>query len=440
MNTSANVELTLDTELTPSQPAHAKSPEVATQRGFNLLAKPTGAVCSLDCKYCFFLSKELLYPGSRFRMADEMLKTYLRQLFESQPGPDVIVAWQGGEPTLVGLDFFKRSVEYAERFKRPGQRVTYSIQTNGTLLNDTWSAFFAEHGFLIGLSLDGPRDLHDAYRVDKAARGTFDQVKRAWDCLVARNVAVNVLCSVHAVNAEHALRTYRFFRDELAAEFIHFTPIVERVTSEILPIANLGWSHPHRVRPLDLQAGDRVTERSVRPEQWGRFLIEIFDEWVGHDVGRVFVQMFDAALAAWVGVPAPTCVFAENCGDAPALEHTGDIYSCDHFVEPKHRLGNIHDTPLSLLVSSEKQRQFGRAKSETLPRHCRECSVRFACNGECPRNRFCSTPDGEPGLNYLCAGYKAFFEHIQLPMRFMAELLRRGRYADDIMRIIEECT
>jgi uncharacterized protein len=405
---------------------------------FHLLAKPTGAVCNLDCKYCFFLSKEMLYPGSRFRMADGLLETYVRQLLESQAGPEVNIAWQGGEPTLMGLDFFMRTVEYAERFKKPGQTLAYTIQTNGTRLHDEWASFFKQHQYLVGLSLDGPRACHDAYRVDKGGLGTFDAVMRGWQVLQKHGVDVNILCTVHAANAGHPREIYRFFRDEIKTEFVQFIPIVERVTAEMLPIANRGWgdrgSDP---RPPYVLEGHEVTDRSVKPEQWGRFLIGVFDEWIQRDVGRVFVQMFDAALASWVGVPPAMCVFNETCGQALALEHNGDLYSCDHYVEPKHLLGNIQQVHMLQLVTSEQQRQFGLAKRDTLPRYCRECAVRFACHGECPKNRFIATPDGEPGLNYLCAGYKAFFTHIDRPMRMMADLLRRGRYADEVMEMLE---
>jgi uncharacterized protein len=415
---------------TTSTLQHARVP-------FHLLAKPTGAVCNLDCKYCFFLSKEMLYPGSRFRMADDLLEIYIRQLLESQAGPEIIVGWQGGEPTLMGLDFFERSIEHVERYKKPGQQVTYTIQTNGTTLNDAWCAFLKRHTFLVGLSVDGPREVHDAYRVDKGGRGSFDDVMQGWERLNRHSVDVNILCSVHAANVDRPLDVYRFFRDNLKTEFIQFIPIIERVTPEMLPVANMGWgergSDP---RPLFLLEGHEVTNRSVGAEQWGRFLIAIFDEWVRRDVGKVYVQMFDAALASFVGAPASMCIFSETCGSALALEHNGDLYSCDHFVEPKYLLGNIRQVHMLQLVTSEQQRQFGLAKRDTLPRYCRECSVRFACHGECPKNRFINTPDGEPGLNYLCAGYKAFFTHIDRPMRLMADLLRHGRYADEAMAML----
>jgi uncharacterized protein len=404
-------------------------------RAFHLLAKPTGAVCNLDCRYCFFLSKEALYPGSRFRMADDLLELYIKQLLEAHRGEEeVTVAWQGGEPTLMGLDFYVRSVELVEKHRRPGQRVLHTMQTNGTKLDDAWCAFFKQHGFLIGLSVDGPKEIHDTYRVNKGGAGSFDQVMRGWEALRRHEVDFNILCTVHAANAGHPLEVYRFFRDELKAEFVQIIPIVERATQETLPVANQGWSErPGSARPLYTQHGHLLTERSVEPEQYGRFLIAIFEEWVRRDVGKVFVQMFDVALASWVGMHT-LCIFSPTCGNALALEHNGDLYSCDHFVEPDFLLGNIRDTNMSDLVASPRQRQFGRDKQDTLPRYCRECEVRFACHGGCPKDRFITTPDGEPGLNYLCPGYKMFFRHIDRPMRGMADLIRRGRYADEIMR------
>ena len=414
-------------------------PPARARADFHLLAKPTGAVCNLDCKYCFFLSKEMLYPGSRFRMADELLETYIRQLLESQASDEVIVGWQGGEPTLMGLPFFERSVELVERYKQPGQRVSYTMQTNGTKLDTRWCRFLKKHKVLVGLSVDGPKAMHDAYRVDKGGKGSFDDVMRGWRHLTDQGVEVNILCTVHAANADHPVEVYRFFRDELRTQFVQFIPIVERVTPQLLPIANQGWgergSDP---RPLYLLEGDQVTDRSVGSEQWGRFLTGVFDEWIKADVGKVYVQMFDAALASWVGAPPSMCIFTETCGSALALEHNGDVYSCDHFVEPAYKLGNIQEVHMLELVTSEQQRKFGLAKRDTLPKYCRDCSVRFACHGECPKNRFLTTPDGEPGLNYLCAGYMAFFKHIDRPMRLMANLLRQGRYADEAMAMLAE--
>jgi uncharacterized protein len=401
------------------------------------MVKPTGSICNLDCKYCFYLSKEMLYPGSRFRMADDLLRTYVRQLLETQRGPEAVLAWQGGEPTLMDRSFFERSIEYAERYKRPGQRVQHSIQTNGTTLDNDWCAFFKRNDVLVGLSVDGPREMHDAYRVDKEGRGTFDSVMRGWDLLRKHEVEVNILCTVHAANQDHPLDVYRFFRDTLGARYLQFIPIVERANADLLPIANQGWSErPGTKRPLYFVSGANVTERSVRAEPYGSFLTAIFDEWVYRDVGQVFVQHFDSALANWLGAPGAVCIFSETCGNAVALEHTGDLYSCDHFVEPVHRLGNIRESHLIDLLTAPQQVAFNLHKRDSLPRYCRECEVRFACHGECPKNRFIDTPDGEPGLNYLCSAYKVFFKHIDRPMRIMANLVRLGRYADEVMSML----
>jgi uncharacterized protein len=418
-------------------PAPKTLPQMPT--AFHLLAKPTGATCNLDCKYCFFLSKEMLYPGSRFRMANDLLEIYIRQLIESHRNvPEVNISWQGGEPTLMGLDFFELSIKYAEKYKKPGQALMYTIQTNGTKIDNEWAAFFKKNNFLVGLSMDGYKELHDTYRVNKGGQGTFDLVKKAWDTLNKHGVDVNILCTVHAANADHPLEIYHYFRDELKAQYMQFIPIVERATSELLPLANQGWSErPGGDRPLYTQIGELVTERTVQPEQYGRFLIAIFDEWVRRDVGQVFVNSFDAALGSWVGQPG-LCIFQKTCGRALAMEHNGDMYSCDHFVEPAYLLGNIRSTHMIDLVMSDQQQKFGQDKFDTLPKYCRECPVLFACYGECPRNRFIHTPDGEPGLNYLCAGYKLFFQHIDHPMRLMADLLRRGHYADEVMNIIAQ--
>lgn len=400
---------------------------------YHLLVKPAGAACNLGCRYCFFLSKEHLYPDASPRMDEATLETYLRQLLASSPGPQVEVAWQGGEPMLRGLDFFRRSVALAERHRRPDQRVLHTIQTNGTLIDDEWAAFFRQAGYLVGLSIDGPRALHDAYRVSKRGEGTFDDVVRAWDILRRHEVDTNVLCTINAANQDHPLEVYRFFRDALQARYIQLIPVVERATADTIALANLGWGGLRGTdRPLYRQQGSLVTGRSVNARKFGRFLIGIFDEWVEHDVGTVFVTTFDVALGSWMG-QHNACIVAPECGRALAMEHNGDVYACDHFVEPGYLIGNVRDTPLAALVTSEQQRRFGRNKFDSLPRYCRECPVQFACHGECPRNRFIGTPDGEPGLNYLCAGYRAFFQHIDAPMKTMVDLIRQGRYADEIM-------
>ncbi len=398
---------------------------------FHLLAKPTGAVCNLDCSYCFFLSKEMLYPGSRFRMADELLEEYVRQLIEAHATvPEVAIAWQGGEPTMMGLDFFRRSIELADRYLKPGQRAVYTIQTNGTLLDEEWAAFFKENEFLVGISIDGPRELHDAYRVNKGGKGSFDQVMKGLDHLRSAGVEWNALTTVHARNGEHGREVYRFLRDECDARFIQFIPIIERVAEAA--DGEVPWSS-WRDRPLYEQKGELVTNRSIGGEQYGRFLIDVFEEWVRRDVGEVYVQLFDVSLANWVGEPPSLCVHSETCGLALALEHTGDLYSCDHFVEPAYKLGNIKEHRMLEMVASQQQRQFGLDKRDTLPQFCLDCDVRFACHGGCPKDRFIRTPDGEPGLNYLCPGFKAFFHHVDPAMRFMGERLRAGGAPSEIV-------
>ena len=408
-----------------------------TPPAFHLLAKPIGPICNLDCEYCFYLSKESLYPGERFQMADEILDTYIRQLLKSHRTPEVTVAWQGGEPTLMGLDFFRRSVELVDRYRRPGQLVQYTIQTNGVLLDDQWASFFKEHNFLVGLSVDGPRELHDRYRVDKNGKGSFDRVMDGYKHLQAHDVDVNVLCTVNAANQNHPLEVYRFFRDEMGIRFLQFIPIVERITEPPLPLAN---HEPNtssgETQPIYVRQGNHITNNSVDPKAFGQFLIAIFDDWVSRDVGEVFVQMFDAALANWHGEPPGICVFSETCGLAVVLEHNGDLYSCDHFVEHDYRLGNITETLMSELVASNQQRAFGLAKQNTLPQYCQNCEVRFACHGGCPKDRFIHTPDGEAGLNYLCTGFKEFFKHIDHPMRLMSALLRQNRAPAEVSAII----
>jgi uncharacterized protein len=383
---------------------------------FHLMTKPRGAICNLDCKYCYFLSKERLYPGSAFRMSETLLEEYIRQYIDAQHVPEVTFAWQGGEPTLMGLDFYRQAVRYQQQHKKPGMHISNTLQTNAVTLDDAWCQFFADHDFLIGASLDGPRQLHDAYRVDKGGAPTFDRVMKGIRLLQNHGVAFNILTTVHAANADYPLEIYRFLRDEVGAEFIQFIPIVERDN-------DTGY-----------QEGSTVTARSVGAAQYGRFLISIFDEWVRRDVGRVYVQIFDVALAAWAGNDPGLCIFKETCGKALAMEHNGDVFSCDHYVEPAYKLGNINAIPLSEIVVMDKQQAFGLAKRDSLPDYCRQCDVRFVCNGGCPKNRFISTPDGDPGLNYLCAGYKAFFTHIGGPMRFMANELAHRRPPANVVK------
>jgi len=395
---------------------------------FHVMAKPIGPVCNLDCTYCYYLEKEKLFPrGENFRMKPEVLDAYIRQYIESQSSPEITFAWQGGEPTLLGVDYFKKIVEL-ERKYAGGRPVHNALQTNGTKLDHEWCRFFRENGFLIGLSIDGPRALHDTYRVDKGGKPTFDRVMHGLNLLKKHQVEFNTLTVVNASNVKHPLKVYDFLR-ETGSGFIQFIPLVERVPAE--RGSNLDFAEP----PEAGQSPSPVTRWSVNAELYGDFLIAIFDQWVRRDVGKVFVQMFDVSLGIWSGAGAGLCVFLENCGRALAIEHNGDLFSCDHFVYPKYQLGNIMNNSLGDMVNSERQSAFGRAKSDLLPKYCRECDVRFACNGECPKHRFIKTPDGEEGLNYLCPAYKKFFHHVDPLMKQMAALLHSGRAPAEIMRL-----
>ena len=395
-------------------------PVTGDVRAFHVMTKPRGAICNLDCKYCYFLAKERLYPDSAFLMSEEMLEAYTRQYIEAQPVPEVTFAWQGGEPTLMGLEFFEQAVHYQQKYKKSGMTIHNAIQTNAVLLNDRWCEFFTANDFLVGVSIDGTKRLHDAYRVDKGGNPTHDRVMYGIRLLQKHKTQFNALVTVHAANAEYPLEVYRFLRDEAGAQFAQFIPIVERDN-------DTGY-----------QEGTQVTERSVTARQYGDFLIAIFDEWVRRDVGRMYVQIFDVALGVWAGQPAGLCIFGETCGTALAMEHNGDLYSCDHYVEPRYLLGNIDETSMREMVMSARQVQFGQDKRDTLPKYCRECSVRFICNGGCPKNRISKTPDGEPGLNILCAGFKAFFTHIDEPMRFMVNELMNRRPPANVMTYLAQ--
>lgn len=385
------------------------------RRAFHVMTKPRGPICNLDCRYCYYLEKESLYPDSDFRMSENLLAEYTRQYIEAQKGAEITFAWQGGEPTLMGLDFFRRALRYQAQYRPSHVRITNTIQTNGVTLDDEWCGFFKENGFLVGISIDGPRHLHDAYRPDKGGSPTFDHVMQGLRLLQKYDVEYNVLTTVHTANADHPLTVYHFLRDEVGTTFMQFIPVVERVgqTSEL-------------------------TEHSVGAAQYGAFLSTIFDEWVRQDVGHIFVQIFDVALATWLGDRPGLCIFEPTCGTALAMEHNGDVYSCDHFVEPAYHLGNIMDVPLDQIATGHQQTQFGTAKRDTLPDQCLNCEVRFICNGGCPKNRFIHTDDGQPGLNYLCTGYRHFFNHISEPMTVMANLLRRGQAPAHVMAYMAE--
>jgi uncharacterized protein len=394
-------------------------------RGFHIMTKPVGPMCNLDCKYCFCLEKESLYPGEAdWAMPGDVLESYIRQYIEGQSVPVISFAWQGGEPTLLGVEYFRKVAELQHRYAG-GKRIENAFQTNGTLLDDRWGEFLAENHFLVGISIDGPRELHDAYRVSKGGQPTFDRVMRGMGYLKEHGVTFNTLTVVQRHNSYHPLEVYRFMK-EIHSEFMQFIPCVERAAPN---------SDSSRLVHISPYSGEQtsVSKWSVEPLQYGKFLCAIFDEWIRNDVARYFVQIFDVALESWVGMEPSLCVLRKTCGMAMAIEHNGDLYSCDHFVYPENRLGNIMESPLASLVNSPRQMKFGLDKWETLPRYCRECEVRFACNGECPKHRFIRTPDGEEGLNYLCEGYKLFFRHIDHYMKFMAGELREGRPPANIM-------
>lgn len=378
---------------------------------FHVMLKPTGAACNLDCQYCFYLRKEALYQGVSSRMSEDVLEEFTRQYLQAQSAPEVYFTWQGGEPTLMGLDFFRKAVHLQRQYAKPGVTVYNALQTNGVLLDDEWCRFLKENRFLVGLSLDGPRDLHDAYRVDKRGRATFEKVYRALKLLQKYQVDYNVLCVVNRHNATQPLRVYRFFRGE-GVRFIQFIPAVEATP----------------------EGG--VTSWTVPPAAWGEFLCTVFDEWVRRDVGTVFVQHFDVALEAWLGLEPSLCVHARSCGNCLAMERNGDLFACDHYVSPDYFLGNLLEVPLAQMVASPFQRQFGEDKWQRLPRQCRECEVLFACHGGCPKDRFARTSDGEENLNYLCEGYKRFFMHIAPYMQQMAYLVRLGKPASLIMHAL----
>ena len=393
------------------------------------MAKPSGSACNLDCKYCFYLSKESLPngPGSG-QMSDETLELFIRQYIEGVSGPEVIFSWQGGEPTLRGLDFFQRVVTLQKKYAKPNQRVENDLQTNGVLLNEKWAAFLKEHHFLVGLSIDGPRELHDRYRINKGGAPTFDKVMAAAKLLRKFGVRFNTLTCVHRLNASRPLDVYRFLRRELDSTYIQFIPIVQLKGFETtapqtwdtscLPIAGSPEARP-------AHPNSAVTDWSVDPEEYGYFLCRVFDEWRRKDLGKVLVNDFETLVAQHLGLPSQLCIYNKFCGKGIALEHDGSVYSCDHYVYPEYQLGTIQKKPLAEMAFSPRQVNFGYAKSETLPRYCRECVYLKDCWGECPKNRLLRTPAGEPGLNYLCAGLKKFFKHALPEVERIANDIRR---------------
>jgi uncharacterized protein len=402
---------------------------LATMRQrFHAMVKPAGALCNLDCAYCFYLHKtELLHQPSTPRMTDEILDEHIRQYIVAQTGDRVVFSWQGGEPTLMGLDFFRRVVDLQVRYKKPGQDIENDLQTNGLLLTEEWAAFLKRHRFLVGLSIDGPKRLHDRYRVTKGNKPSHDGVMSAARLLRKHGVPFNALCVVHRENARYPLDVYRFLTRDFGARRVQLIPCVEP--------ASFQTTAPQRWNPAALPRvgrpearpgfpGSVVTDWSVDPEDWGKFLCKVWDDWYHRDYGKVHVDLFETAVVQSMGLRAQRCVTAEFCGKAMAVEHNGDVYSCDHYVYPEYRLGNIREQHWEEMAFGDRQRSFGYAKRESLPAYCRGCESLTLCWGECPKNRLVRTPEGEPGLNYLCSGLRTFYSHIQ---RDMPEILRRVR-------------
>jgi uncharacterized protein len=400
---------------------------MTTPRPFNIMAKPIGPRCNIDCSYCYYLEKEKLYPAEKkFRMADDVLESYVRQMITAslEAGmQEVSFAWQGGEPTMLGVDYFRKIVALQKRFASQGVRVTNAFQTNGMLLDDDWGAFLHDNGFLVGISIDGPKKVHDRYRVDRAGRPTFDKVMRGLEVLQRHNVEHNALTTVQRANGGKGKEVYRFLKG-LGFEFMQFIPIAERNGSGGLAGAP----------QVDMDPGNSVTDWSVSPRAYGKFLCDVFDTWFRNDIGKVFVQHFDVMLGKWVGDQDSLCVFAETCGNGLALEHDGSLYSCDHYVYPQYRLGNIAETPMRDLLWTERQVEFGQMKKDSLTSQCRGCTYRFACNGGCPKHRFARARDGEDGHNYFCEGYTMFFRHTDERLRAMARALASGRPAAEAAR------
>ena len=385
-------------------------------RTYHAMIKPVGAICNIDCTYCYYLHKqELLGSTSKFQISDEILETHIRQYIEGQDAEEVVFSWQGGEPTLLGLEFFEKAVALEQKYKKPGQRIENDLQTNGILLDDDWGAFLKRNKFLVGLSIDGPEELHDAYRIGKDGKPTFAKVFAAAEMLHRHGVPFHSLSVINRINARRPLDVYRFLKNEVRPREMQFIPCVEpkvfrNVAPQMwdpatLPLYDSPVAHPGNPDSV-------VTEWSIDPDDWGYFLCKIWDDWYRRDIGKVFVNLFETAVAQWMGKESQLCIYHEFCGKGVALEHDGSLYSCDHYVYPQYRLGNIMQTSSSRLVFSEAQKHFGFAKFNTLPQRCRDCKYLFACNGECPKNRLVRAPDGEPGLNYLCSGLQRFWQHI----------------------------
>ena len=385
--------------------------EPVSAGGFQVFAKPGGPTCNLDCSYCYYLEKDRLYPDTgSFRMTDDLLEEYIVQHIEASAGNVIRFSWHGGEPTVLGVDYFRKIVALQRKHRRRGRQIVNALVTNGTLLDEEWCRFFGEEGFAVGLSLDGPKDLHDRYRVTKGRKSTHEQVVHAFTLLLRHRIPCDILCVVHNLNVARPLDVYRFFK-QIGATYVGFLPLVER--------------------RRDLPGG--VGEHTVPAEAYGSFLCAIFDQWVQRDIGRIMVQVFDDAARPIRGLEHSLCIFRETCGDIPVLEHNGDLYSCDHFVDEDHRLGNITQARLAELLVSPAQVKFGNNKREALPRYCLECDVLPMCNGGCPKDRFIRAPDGVGGLNYLCAGFKRFFTHCRPTFQRLVPLWKAGATTGDLM-------
>ncbi len=396
----------------------------AQPQPFNIMTKPIGPRCNLDCKYCYYLEKEKLFPAEKkFKMPDDVLEAYIRQTIESslETGmPEINFAWQGGEPTMLGVDYFRNVVALQKKYAPANVKVTNAFQTNGTLLDDEWGIFFHENEFLVGLSIDGPKKIHNRYRIDRAGRPTFDAVMRGLEILQRCDVEHNVLTTVHRANSGKGKEIYRFLKG-FGIDFIQFIPIAERSAGENLA----------RAPQVDMDPGNSITPWSVAPRAYGKFLCDVFDTWFKSDIGKIFVQFFDVQLGLWMGQQSGLCVFAETCGSGLAIEHDGSLYSCDHYVYPEFNLGNIAKTPLREMLWTDRQQEFGRNKQTSLTDQCQTCQYRFACNGGCPKQRFAISGTGEAGHNYFCESYRMFFRHAGKRLQEMSQLVARGKPAAD---------
>ena len=392
-----------------------------------VMLKPAGAHCNLTCKYCYYLEKNKLYPtAQRHLMSDEMLEQFTREYIEAQTMNQVLFTWHGGEPLLRSIDFYRKALSLQQKYAG-GRRIDNVIQTNGTLLTDEWCEFFAQNHWLVGISIDGPQPDHDHYRLTAAGKPSWKKVMQGIKLLKKHGVEWNAMAVVNAYNANHPLEFYRFFKEN-GCQFLQFTPIVERLTR-----------HEDGRTLASLADKDEISlsEASVVPEQWGYFLCAIFDEWVRKDVGKIFVEIFDCTLANWMGISPGICAYSKECGHAGVMEHNGDVYSCDHFVFPEYKLGNIRDHSLIDMLYGEQQQEFSRLKHSSLPRQCKECDMEFACHGECPKNRFMKDKYGDSGLNYLCPGYYHYYQHVAPYMDYMKQELMSQRPPSNIMKVVQ---